>query len=65
MADMAYSDWKVATIPLSKFEEQDLPKILAALHTAHEGKQLARVIIDFAADGGVLSVQLESKRKFK
>lgn len=50
---------------LDKFEEQDLPKILAALQTAKTSKQNARVIIDFTENGGVIGIQLESKRKFK
>ena len=48
-----------------KFEEVDLPKVLAALHCARELKQTARVIIEFTPDGGVNAIQMESKRKFK
>lgn len=48
-----------------KFESTDLPLILAALKKAHEGKKFARVIVDFSKDGGVVSVQLESKEKLK
>lgn len=48
-----------------KFEDKDLPLILAALHTARESKTPSRVIIDFAGDSGVLSIQVESKKKFK
>lgn len=51
--------------PYDKFEEMDLPKILAALETAKNSKQNSRVIIDFTENGGVIGIQLESKRKFK
>ena len=51
--------------PPSKFEIEDLPKILAALKNAHEAKQSGKVVIDFAENGGVLAITLEMKRKFK
>jgi len=51
--------------PPSRFESEDLPKILAALKNAHEAKSLGKVIIEFAENGGVLGITLEMKRKFK
>jgi hypothetical protein len=48
-----------------KFENEDIPLILATLKRAHEGKKFARVTIDFSKDGGVVSVQLETKDKVK
>ena len=35
-----------------KFEETDIPLILATLKRAHEGKKFARVTVDFSKDGG-------------
>lgn len=49
----------------NKFESEDLPKILAALKRAHEAGQTSRVTVEFSADGGVISVLMESKQKFK
>lgn len=49
----------------SKFESDDLPKILAALKNAHDAKQKATVIVQFADNGGVVDISLETKRKFK
>jgi hypothetical protein len=51
--------------PQSKFEEEDLPKILAACHNAHHGKQAATVTIKFADNGGVVGIVLETKKSFK
>ena len=48
-----------------KFEETDIPLILATLKRAHEGKKFARVTVDFSKDGGVVSVELDTKEKAK
>ena len=48
-----------------KFEELDLPKILAALQKAREAKAPSRLIVDVADTGGIISVMLETKRRFK
>jgi hypothetical protein len=48
-----------------KFEQEDLPKIHAALSTARQAKASAKVTIDIADNGGVIAVHLETKRKFK
>lgn len=48
-----------------KFEQVDLPKILAALHKARAAKLSGRVTVDFADNGGVLTIQLELKQRFK
>jgi len=48
-----------------KFTAEDLPKILAALHNAHEAKAAGSVIIHFADNGGVISVLQEIKKKYK
>jgi hypothetical protein len=44
-----------------KFENEDIPLILATLKRAHEVKKYARVTVDFNKDGGVVSVQLDIK----
>lgn len=49
----------------TKFHEEDLPKILTAVKEARELKQSCTVIIAIAPDGGVLSVMLEAKKKYK
>ena len=49
----------------NKFEDEDIPLILATLKRAHEGKKFARLTVDFNKDGGVVSVQLETKDKVK
>ena len=51
--------------PQSKFEAEDLPKILAALKNAHESNQKATVTVQFADNGGVVDISLETKKKFK
>jgi hypothetical protein len=48
-----------------KFEKEDVPLILATLKKAHEGKKFARLTVDFNKDGGVVSVQLDTKDKVK
>jgi len=48
-----------------KFEELDLPKILAALQKARMAKSAGRVTIDFADNGGVISIFREMKEKLK
>ena len=48
-----------------KFDSVDLPLILAALHKARTAKAAGRVTVDFADNGGVLSVFRESKEKIK
>ena len=51
--------------PTSKFEAEDLPKILAALHTAYNSKTKSTVKVEFAENGGVTDIALETKKKFK
>jgi hypothetical protein len=48
-----------------KFETQDLPKILAAIHNARQAKSSGSVTIHFSENGGVISVLMETKKKFK
>ena len=48
-----------------KFKEEDLPKILTAVQEARIRKETCAVIVHFSADGGVISVVLEAKKKFK
>ena len=48
-----------------KFEESDLPMILAALQKARLAKAAGRVIVEFATNGGVLAVFREMKEKIK
>lgn len=51
--------------PDTKFEREELPRILAALKNAHDAKMKSRVTIDFAENGGVVAVGLEMKKSFK
>lgn len=48
-----------------KFEEQDLPKILAALHTAKEAKMACEVTVKFTHQGGVIDILYKSEKRFK
>jgi hypothetical protein len=48
-----------------KFENDDLPKILAALETARKAGAKGSVTVQFDANGGVLSVVHETKKSFK
>ena len=48
-----------------KFDFQDLPLILAALHKARTAKAAGRVTVDFADNGGVIAVFREMKEKLK
>lgn len=49
----------------TKFDESDLPTILAALHTARESKCPATVRVEFGKNGGVIAVMSEIRRQFK
>jgi hypothetical protein len=49
----------------SKVETEDIPRILAAVKTAVDSRQTCRIVIDVAENGGVIGIQLESKKKFK
>ena len=51
--------------PDTKFESEDLPKILAALHNARQSKAKATVTVHIAANGGVIAILLETKKSFK
>lgn len=51
--------------PADKFEESDLPMILAALQKARTAKAAGRVIVEFAPNGGVLGIFREAKEKIK
>ena len=42
----------------TKFQNDDLPKILAALKNAHDAKQKAEVKVSFADNGGVVGILL-------
>lgn len=48
-----------------KFHEQDLPKILEALRDAKDAGRASTVIINFSANGGVISIRLDSKKDYK
>jgi hypothetical protein len=48
-----------------KFENDDLPKILAALETARTAGAKGSVTVQFDQNGGVLSVVHETKKSFK
>lgn len=49
----------------SKFEQDDLPKILAALKTAKDAGLDGVVTVAFSSDGGVKTVMYENKKRFK
>jgi hypothetical protein len=49
----------------TKFEQEDLPKIHAALEIARKAKAPSKLTVDLAESGGVISVLLEIKKKFK
>lgn len=49
----------------NKFEEVDLPKILAALHKAREAKCPGRVVVEFASTGGVLAIKRHLEENLK
>lgn len=48
-----------------KFEEEDLPKILAALQRARDFKSPGRVTVEFSGDGGVIAIVVEPKIRVK
>ncbi len=48
-----------------KFEEKDLPLILAALHKARQARMLTIVTVKVAHDGGILEIKLDSTEKIK
>lgn len=48
-----------------KFIQEDLPKIHAALDRARAGKVPAKVTVEVSEGGGIISILLESKKKFK
>ena len=48
-----------------KFHEEDLPKILQAIKDAHDSGENARIVIDLAANGGVLGIEVEKKKRYK
>jgi hypothetical protein len=48
-----------------KFMEEDLPKIHAAVERARRARANAKVIIDVAENGGIISISMETKSKFK
>jgi hypothetical protein len=48
-----------------KFATQDVPKVLEALRAAHEMKAKGTVRVEFAKDGGVLSITHEPKIEYK
>lgn len=67
---LKFSGWRDADGPIpvdpqGKFEREDLPKILAALHKAKHASAPGTVTVSFAADGGVISVTRELKEKIK
>ena len=48
-----------------KFQQEDLPKILEAIKSAKESGESARVQVDFAPNGGVLSIKTTKEKKYK
>lgn len=48
-----------------KFEECDLPLILAALHKAQKSRMYAEVLIKFSHEGGCLEVKTQYSEKIK
>lgn len=52
-------------VKVDKFHKEDLPKILSAMQEGHTRGESCSVLVVFASDGGVISVTLEAKKKFK
>lgn len=48
-----------------KFQEEDLPRILAALQNARTAKAAGSVRVEFGDNGGVIAIMQEIKRKYK
>lgn len=51
--------------PERKFQDEDLPLILAALQKAQSSKMYAEVLIKFSRDGGCLEVKTQYSEKVK
>lgn len=51
--------------PDTKFESEDLPKILAALSNARQSKAKATVTIHFADNGGVVAIKSSVEKNYK
>jgi hypothetical protein len=49
----------------NKFETVDFPKIIEAIQIARTARQFSRVTIEIAENGGVVGIQVESKKKIK
>ena len=49
----------------TKFESEDLPKILAALANARNSKAKATVTVHFADNGGVIAVKSNIEKNYK
>lgn len=49
----------------TRFESEDLPKILAALQKARLAKAAGRVTVEFSETGGVIGISREAKEKIK
>jgi hypothetical protein len=50
---------------LDKFEQEDLPRILAALKTAKESQMACEVTVKFTHQGGVIDILYRSEKRFK
>ena len=51
--------------PRDKFEEIDLPMILAALHKARAARAAGQVVVEFAATGGVIAIKRKMEENLK
>ena len=51
--------------PSSKVEQEDIPKILAAIHTAIQAKQKWTLTVNGAENGGIVAIHLKLERAFK
>jgi len=48
-----------------KFQNLDLPLILAALHRAREAKKYSEVVVKISKDGGCVEISTTSKENLK
>lgn len=48
-----------------KFEKEDLPKILMAIQECRKSGEFSRLLVDFSPNGGVLTINVEKKKKYK
>ena len=48
-----------------KVAEQDIPKILAAIHSGVQSKKKWTLVVEGSDNGGIIDIQLTKKESFK